>query len=42
MAFSGPASTQFDADNNRTYTPEDYAPIFKKFGISSIVRLNKK
>ena len=42
MAFSGPASNQYDMDNNRTFTPEDYAPIFKKFGVSTVVRLNKK
>lgn len=27
---------------NRTFTPEDYVPIFKQFGVSSVVRLNKK
>lgn len=27
---------------NRTFTPEDYVPIFKSFGVSCVVRLNKK
>lgn len=26
----------------RTFTPEDYVPIFKNFGIGLVVRLNKK
>lgn len=26
----------------RTFTPEDYVPIFKKFGVTRVVRLNKK
>lgn len=27
---------------NRTFTPHDYAPIFKKLGVKSVVRLNNK
>ena len=42
MAFSGPAPSQYDHDNNRTFTPEDYVPIFKKFGVTTVIRLNKK
>ena len=41
IAFSGPSSTTRDADGWRTFTPEDYAPIFKKFGVNVVVRLNK-
>lgn len=26
----------------RTFTPEDYVPIFKQFGVSMVIRLNKK
>jgi len=29
VAFSGPSNSQRDADGCRTYTPEDYVPIFK-------------
>lgn len=42
VAFSGPSSTQTDAEGWRTFTPEDYIPIFKKFGVTMVVRLNKK
>ncbi|CAD8164998.1 unnamed protein product [Paramecium octaurelia] len=42
IAFSGPSATQKDADGNRTFTPEDYVPIFKQFGVTCVVRLNKK
>ncbi len=27
---------------NRTFTPHDYAPIFKKLGVKTVVRLNNK
>jgi hypothetical protein len=27
---------------NRTFTPLDYAPIFKKLGVKAVVRLNNK
>ena len=26
----------------RTFTPEDYVPIFKQFGVTLVIRLNKK
>lgn len=26
----------------RLYTPDDYIPIFKKLGVTRVVRLNKK
>jgi cell division cycle 14 len=42
VAFSGPSSTQTDAEGWRTFTPEDYVPIFKKFGVTLVIRLNKK
>jgi len=42
MAFSGPSSTTMHPDGWRTFTPEDYCPIFKQFGITSVVRLNHK
>lgn len=42
LAFSGPSEEETDEDGWRTFTPDDYAPIFKKKGIELIVRLNKK
>ena len=42
MAFSGPSKTQRDEEGWRTFTPEDYAPIFKKMKIETVVRLNNK
>ena len=27
---------------NRTFTPNDYVPIFKKLGVTTVVRLNNK
>ena len=26
----------------RTFTPEDYVPIFKQFGVNLVIRLNNK
>jgi cell division cycle 14 len=42
IAFSGPSSNPRDAEGWRTYTPEDYVPIFKKFNVNLVVRLNNK
>ena len=42
LAFSGPSATTKDPDGWRTFTPEDYAPIFKGFGVTHVVRLNKE
>ena len=42
LAFAGPASKKYDDDGYRQYTPEDYCPVFEKFGVKMIVRLNKK
>jgi len=42
LAFSGPADMPRDPDGYRRWTPEDYVPIFKKIGITHVVRLNNK
>mmetsp|Transcript_23154 Transcript_23154/g.25706 ORF Transcript_23154/g.25706 Transcript_23154/m.25706 type:complete len:212 (+) Transcript_23154:277-912(+) len=42
LAFAGPASKKHDEDGYRQYTPADYNPVFKKFGVELVVRLNKK
>ena len=42
LAFAGPSKKKYDENGYRQYTPEDYCPIFKKFGIELVVRLNSK
>jgi len=42
LAFAGPNSNKYDENGYRQFTPEDYNPIFKKFGIELVVRLNSK
>jgi cell division cycle 14 len=42
LAFTGPNASPIDTDGYPTFTPEDYAPIFRKVNISLVVRLNKK
>lgn len=41
LAFSSPSATAYDEEGYRTYTPNDYIPIFKKFGVGMVVRLNR-
>ena len=38
IAFSGPLNV---TDKYGSFTPEDYVPIFRKMGVSLVVRLNK-
>lgn len=38
IAFSGPIN---ETDKYRSYTPEDYCPIFKKLGVELVIRLNR-
>lgn len=42
IAFSGPAPTPYDAEGWRTFTPEDYCPLWKNLGVNLVIRLNKK
>jgi len=42
IAFSSPSDQPRDPDGYRRFTPEDYVPIFKKFGVTMVVRLNNK
>lgn len=42
IAFSSPAETAYDSEGMKQYTPLDYIPIFKKFNVKYVVRLNKK
>ena len=38
ISFSGPLNV---TDKYGSFTPEDYVPIFKKMGVTMVVRLNK-
>lgn len=42
LAFSSPSPTPTDEEGYRTFTPEDYVTLFRKLGVSAVVRLNKK
>ncbi len=41
LAFSSPSNSPTDSEGYRTFTPEDYAPLFKKWKINLVIRLNK-
>jgi len=42
IGFSGPSSVSRDPDGYKRFTPEDYVPIFKKNGVTMVIRLNQK
>lgn len=42
MAFSSPYDQTSDKYGNKLFGPKDYVPIFKKFGVTAVVRLNNK
>ena len=42
LAFSSPSPVQNDDSGWRCFTPEDYVPLFKTIGVTTVVRLNKK
>jgi protein-tyrosine phosphatase len=42
LAFSSPASRRITPDGMIHLTPDDYYPIFKKWNVTAVVRLNKK
>lgn len=42
LAMSCPSTSTVDESGFRCFTPEDYAPVLKKMGISAVVRLNNK
>lgn len=42
LAFSGPSAKRTEFYGYRTLTPEDYISYFKKHGITTVVRLNKR
>jgi cell division cycle 14 len=42
VAFSGPASRCNEIAGYRLHTPEDYWDYYRKKGVTTVVRLNKK
>lgn len=40
IAFASPSPSELDGDGMRVWTPEDYSKLFKKIGITTVVRLN--
>ena len=42
LAFSSPSDAAVDTEGWRTFTPEDYVPLFKRLGVTAVVRLNQK
>ena len=40
LALCSPSPTQYDANGFRTFTPLEYAKIFKKIGVNMVIRLN--
>jgi len=42
LAFSSPSDASHDSDGYRTYTPEEYSTLFKKWKVGLVVRLNNK
>ncbi len=42
LAFSSPASRRITPDGMIHLTPDDYYPMFKKWNVTAVVRLNKK
>jgi cell division cycle 14 len=42
LAFACPSPVSTDSEGFKVWTPEDYAPLFKKIGVTAVVRLNNK
>lgn len=42
MAFSSPYDKTVDKYGNKLFSPKDYVPIFKKLGVTLVIRLNNK
>eukprot|EP00899_Mesostigma_viride_P011663 jgi/Mesvir1/20498/Mv12384-RA.1 len=42
LAFSGPSAKRTEFHGYRSLVPEDYIQVFKKGGVTAVVRLNKK
>lgn len=42
IAFAGPHATNVSPEGYPAFTPEEYVPILKKYGTTTIIRLNDK
>ena len=42
LAFSSPYSSEADSNGLKCFTPDNYGPIFRELGITTVIRLNKK
>lgn len=42
VAFSGPAARSNEVAGYRLHTPEDYWDYFRRRGVTTVIRLNKK
>ena len=42
LALSSPSSKPYDDEGYRMFTPKDYIPLFKKWNITHIIRLNEQ
>jgi len=42
IAFAGPYFKEFDEEGYPALTPDFYIPIWRKFGVTTVIRLNKK
>jgi len=42
LAFSSPSNSTHDSEGYRTFTPDDYSTVFKKWKVGLVVRLNNK
>jgi cell division cycle 14 len=42
LAFAGPHATNVTPEGYPALTPSDYIPIFRMYGVTTVIRLNKK
>ena len=42
VAFSSPYDQPYDKYGNKLFSPKDYISIFKKLGVTAVIRLNNK
>ena len=42
VGFSSPYDQTHDKYGNKLFSPKDYVPIFKKLGVTAVIRLNNK
>lgn len=42
IAFSSPSEEEEDEEGYKTFTPDDYSPVFQRHNIGTIIRLNNR